>query len=480
MRSHHLLPVLIAAACCACHGSEGVDGDGGAGSDSDGDTDTDSDVDSDGDADSDTDPPEECDCPAGAEVEVVEDGPDVCIIEGEILEDQQWCPNNHYRLAGAVYVGDWPEGGLPVTLTIHPGTRILGHPVAMSAIAVQRGARIVAQGTPAAPIVFTSGEPIGTRSRGDWGGLMIAGYAPINGSAESHLPGAYGMYGGEDSADDSGIVSYVRFEFAGQMYAPEPMHNALTLAGVGSETTIENLHIHRCDDDGVEIFGGHARLRRILITGAGDDSFDWTYGWRGMAQFVAAQQYGDLADNGIEADNNGEDNSAEPYSDPLISNVTLVGVPDSTESDIGLLVREGTRGRIRNASVVGFNDHCLDVDDLATWDGVSDGDLSIERSVLDCPSPFGDLDPDDDPDWADLPGWFTAQDSNRVADPLLADPYETAAPDFRPQAGSPAGGAALVPDEPWFEPASDIGAVDSEDDWIAGGIAAGWIAFPQS
>ena len=124
--------------------------------------------------------------------------------------------------------------------------------------------------------------------------------------------------------------------------------------------------------------------RHIAITGVGDDNVDWTDGWIGKLQFVVAVQYGYDADNGIEADNNGNDNSASPISSPTLSNVTLVGIPDSSKSDLGLLLREGTGGKLYNMIVWGFNDTCLSLDQDATFSNASDGKLSMDGTILYC------------------------------------------------------------------------------------------------
>ena len=131
-------------------------------------------------------------------------------------------------------------------------------------------------------------------------------------------------------------------------------------------------------DDGIEFFGGTVDVKHIVVTGVGDDSLDWTDGWAGPAQYVILHQHDDNGDNGIEADNNGENNDASPRSMPVLSNFTIIGSPESDASDLGILVREGTAATIMNTAVIGFNDACLDVDHDATWAQAIAGELTFK------------------------------------------------------------------------------------------------------
>ena len=56
--------------------------------------------------------------------------------------------------------------------------------------------------------MFTSDQPIGARGRGDWGGIIINGRAPVNfAGGEAAGEGDTGVYGGTDANDNSGIAA---------------------------------------------------------------------------------------------------------------------------------------------------------------------------------------------------------------------------------------------------------------------------------
>ena len=388
---------------------------------------------------------------------------------GSLMEDQTWCSNNYYLLQGGVYVGDWPDGGTEVTLTIQAGTKIYGDTTQTSFLSVQRDARCIAVGTPYEPILMTSGKEEGQRARGDWGGLIINGNAPLNSGAEASGEGETGMYGGNDGSDDSGVYQYIRVEFAGQQLTPDNELNGIAFQGVGSGTTIDHLHVHMGQDDGIEFFGGEAEWKYLITTGIGDDNLDWTDGWAGKGQFFVSQHFDDESDQGIEADNNGDDNSATPFSDPILSNLTLVGVADSEASDIGALLREGTKGDISNMILTDFNDACLDVDHQQTWDNVDDGSLSVTYSILDCATNYAD-NGEDDPDGVSVEDFFTDGTGNSAVDPDLGDNY-------LPNSGSPALGNGSSPSDSFFDAADYIGAVGPDNDWVTQGVSDGWINF---
>jgi hypothetical protein len=258
----------------------------------------------------------------------------------------------HYVLRGAVFIARGAN------LVIQPGTRIVGEFATLGTLVIEQGGRIIADGTAAAPIVFTSDQPIGQRARGDWGGLIINGEAPTN------LPGGVGLgegdtgqYGGNSPNDNSGVLRYVRVEYAGIEFSPDNELNGIAFQGVGRGTVVDYVQIKFNKDDGVEFFGGTVDARHLILTAIGDDSIDWTFGWTGRIQFAIAQQRGDDADNGIEADNNGNNNALTPVSNPTLYNVTLIGDPDTNEggeSDDGGEIREGTAGTFRNFIIMGF------------------------------------------------------------------------------------------------------------------------------
>ena len=183
-------------------------------------------------------------------------------------------------------------------------------------------------------------------------------------------------FGGDDANDNSGVLKYVRVEFAGFEFSPDNELNGIAFQGVGAGTEVDHIQVHFNLDDGVDMFGGTVNLKYLLLTGIGDDSLDYTDGWIGLAQFVVARQYGRDADQGFEFDNSGENNDLEPRSHPIIYNFTLLGDPfdrDGGESDIGMLIREGTALSAYNGIVTGFKEDGADIDQAATFDQIGAG-----------------------------------------------------------------------------------------------------------
>lgn len=220
-------------------------------------------------------------------------------IKGSISSDTTWYAETKYYLNGPVFI----EG--KTRLTIQPGTQIFGE--FESTLVVTREAEIYARGQNDKSIIFTSAKPVGTRQRGDWGGIILLGNAPTN-RLEANIEGIdendpRGRFGGQREDNSCGVLEYVRIEFAGfEVFADNEL-NGLTMGGCGHNTIARYIHVHRAADDGIEMFGGTADLKHILITGAKDDSLDWDMGWRGRVQFMVIQQYNDAGDNGFEADN---------------------------------------------------------------------------------------------------------------------------------------------------------------------------------
>jgi hypothetical protein len=386
------------------------------------------------------------------------------VISGIITADMTLDAAEPWILDGLVFVS---EGA---TLTIESGTTIYGNPSTRGTLVISQGARIVADGTPAQPIVFTSPRARGARRAGDWGGIAIDGRAPVNGCLSQPCTlegeGETGPYGGSDPDDDSGVLRYVRIEFAGALYTPEDELNGLALQGVGRGTVVDYVQLHTIADDGIEFFGGTVDARHVLVTGAGDDAFDWTNGWRGTAQYVITQQHEGSGDRAIEADNNEDDHAAAPQSLPAISNLTAVG----TSSTTGFVFRRGTGVHLTN-SIVHSYATCLDVQDDLTWEAGP----RVAGTWLFCASPYGDstyADPES--------GLHTVESlitvdnpGNVLGDPALVAPTDLHAPDFRLQPGSPALQGAVDPLDPGLDATPFVGALDDETDWTTGWTTAG-------
>lgn len=303
---------------------------------------------------------------------------DIEVVEAAINESQTWSADKKYILNGLIFV----ESG--VTLTIEPGTQITGAPG--SALIVTRDAKINAQGQKNAPIVMTSSQTVGERQRGDWGGLVLLGNAPVN-SGTGHIEGIEkgdprGGYGGMDDTDSCGVLKYVRIEFAGYEISQDNELNGLTLGGCGSGTIINHVQVHMGLDDGVEVFGGTVNLKHILISRPGDDGLDWDRGWQGNGQFIIVHQGPDDGDNAIEADNDKANPDALPRSRPTLSNISLVGSGNNTIAQRGLLLRRGTGGDLRNVLITGFSTEAFDIGDAATAALTGSGELKAHGWVI--------------------------------------------------------------------------------------------------
>ena len=398
---------------------------------------------------------------AGIMEETVEvDGRQVVVLEGKLRADRTLSGDYAYLLRGAVFV----EGG--ATLTIEPGVEIFGEQATNGTLIIAQSSKIIADGTADNPIVMSSDAEIGRRARGQWGGLIINGSAPTNQGDDTFGEGDTGAFGGNNPADSSGILRYVRIEYAGIEFSPDNELNGITFQGVGSGTVAAYLQVHMNQDDGIEFFGGTVNLKYTVVTGARDDSFDWTDGWTGKGQFWVAQQYGDDADNGFEVDNSNKNNEATPRSAATIYNVTLVGDPAGPESDNGMLIREGAAGTYANFIVTGFNKIGLDIDGESSIAQAEGGNLVVKNSIFfeNSKANFGDEKNDDGFDEAG----YAADNGNEAADPGLADPFSKIAPNFTPGAGANAVSPAAPPADGFFDNVNFIGAVSPSNNWLSG------------
>lgn len=387
------------------------------------------------------------------------DGRQVVVLEGRLTADKTLSAAYDYLLRGAVFV----EGG--ATLTIEPDVKIFGEQATNGTLIIAQGSKIMAEGTASAPIVMSSDAFEGARARGQWGGLIINGNAPTN-QGVTFGEGDTGAFGGNNPADSSGVLRYVRVEFAGIEFSPDNELNGIALQGVGSGTIIDHVQVHMNQDDGIEMFGGTVNLKYALVTGARDDSFDWTDGWTGKGQFLVVQQYGDDADNGFEVDNSSKDNEAMPRSAATIYNATLVGDPAGPESDNGMLIREGAAGTFANFIVTGFNKIGLDINNESTHAQADSGALVVKNSLFfeNGKGNFGD---ETDDDGFDESLWASSLD-NHERNPNLSAPFNKTSPDFTPGAGAAAVAPAKPPADGFFEQVNFIGGVSPSNNWIVG------------
>lgn len=305
------------------------------------------------------------------------EGPKVATVTG-ITNSRTFYADTVYTLSGYVKVSNG------ATLTIEAGTRILGDTtVPGSSLWILRGSDIVANGTAAAPIVFTSARAPGNRAPGDWGGIIIVGNAPINRTAhpiftEGPTGAAEDYSDGDDFDDSSGSLTYVRIEFAGYDVSQNGQElNGISSYAVGRGTTYDYIQNVEGLDDSFEFFGGGVDIRHMVSFESGDDHFDTSEGFQGRAQYLIAVQTtvptprpgtGKVSSDprGFESDGCEDDKAGctfanTPYTQPVWANFTVVGPGTgvfSTNDGNGAVVRRGSAGTFVNGII-------------ARWPGVS-------------------------------------------------------------------------------------------------------------
>jgi hypothetical protein len=289
-------------------------------------------------------------------------------VEGVIEGNVTWTANRIYRLKGFVRVGEELVAGTVTkigNLTIEAGTTIIGDIATKGTLVVHRGSKLNAVGTAAAPIVFTSGQPVGARNPGDWGGVVLCGKATNNQGVNIELEGAYkGFHGGSTDNDNSGTLKYVRIEYAGVPIIPNAEINSLTMGSVGSGTTIEYVQASYGLDDSFEWFGGTVNGKYLIAYKGTDDDFDCDFGWTGTVQFALGYRDGNLADgsgsNGFEVDNDAAGSANTPFTAPTFANVSIIGPRSSNTSFVdlnfqnGLQLRRNNKIKIYNTFVTGY------------------------------------------------------------------------------------------------------------------------------
>lgn len=266
-----------------------------------------------------------------------------------------------YSLNGRVDVGT-DQGAASTntvaTLGIDPGVIIFGA-TGVSYLAVNRGNRIDAVGSPTQPIIFTGRSNVTGAVNDDssqlWGGIVLLGRAPVTDcAAPGATPGSVAcerdtegtsnaLYGGAQPADNSGRLSYVQIRYSGFILSADKELQGLTPSGVGSATQIDHIQVHNSSDDGIEVFGGRPNMKYLVLTGNEDDNLDTDVGYKGFIQFVIAVQRagGTLGDAMIEADSNGNED-AVPRQNVRLSNFTFISRV-LTNADAGaILLRGGT------------------------------------------------------------------------------------------------------------------------------------------
>ena len=330
----------------------------------------------------------------------------VNIVDADLNAGQtyNWTNNNIYLLDGLVFVEDG------ATLNIEEGTIVkftpradIGNP---SALVICRGAKIFANGSVTAPIIFTAedddvadAQDLGPTDNALWGGIVILGkaYTIKNGNNEVNVEGIptteprgiYGMPAGSNiDTDNSGSLRYVSIRHGGRQIATGSELNGLTLAAVGSGTALEYIDVYANSDDGIEFFGGTVNLKYSSVSFCEDDSYDWDESWKGKGQFWFSIQRDDIADAGWECDGSTPDDLT-PASDPIVYNATHIGSgPGAAASNpIGWLFRAGTRGYVANSIVTEMKGKGIEVQDKQTntndaYAQLLAGELTIKNNLF--------------------------------------------------------------------------------------------------
>lgn len=322
---------------------------------------------------------------------------EVVEVQGNITGNVTWTKDKIYLLKGFVRVGNDPtRDGQPTAtgvLTIQPGTLIIGDRETKGTLIIQRGSRIIADGTATEPIIMTSERAPGQKEPGDWGGLVICGRARNNNpGGVGELEGQYGgFHGGTDDDDNSGILRFVRIEFAGIPINPNQEVNSLTLGSVGRGTVIERVMCSYGLDDAFEWFGGTVNSKYLIAYRGLDDDFDIDNGFSGTVQFGLSIRGATLADqsgsNGFEVDNDGAGSAATPFTSPQLSNITVIGPKKDRELTISLQfqnaahLRRNCRIKIYNSFFTAYPNGIF-IDGAATIAAAVANDLVLRGNVL--------------------------------------------------------------------------------------------------
>ncbi|GAB5408045.1 MAG: hypothetical protein BalsKO_04100 [Balneolaceae bacterium] len=427
----------------------------------------------------------------------------VVITDADLVGDTDyyWTSDNIYELDKLVFL----ESGS--RLFIEPGTRIegsTGSNLDASALVITRGAQIFAEGTPTAPIVFTSTSDDGTfdeTNRGEWGGLVMLGNATTNNASEKEIEGVgtitpegddRAFYGGDDDMDNSGVLRYVTIRHSGKSIGAETGNEiqGLTVGGVGAGTTIEYVESFASDDDGFEFFGGTVNTRYLVSAFNADDAFDWDSGFRGKHQFWFAIQAADKAGRVAEMDGAGGNENTTPFASPMVANATYIGpgvaaTPEGDGNEM-LMFRDNTSGFYYNSIFTDFGSSNagigITVEDIDnTGDKPFDSRQRLENDSLIVGNSvwYGFKAGNALTEFApqDFVQSMLGTNGNEIADPLLVGidrTVEAKGLDPRPQDGGPATTITLKGiDDSFFRATSYAGAFGPTSNWMLGWTTLG-------
>jgi hypothetical protein len=395
------------------------------------------------------------------------------ILEGRISANRTLKAAYTYKLRGLVYV---TNGAI---LTIEPGTKIVGESGKNGGLIITRSCKIIADGTAEKPIVFTS--EAATPQRGDWAGLVILGNAPANSSFNGvqgigEIEGGInnsdglGLYGtpatqAQNPADNSGILRYVRIEYAGFAFLPDKEINGLTFGGVGNKTIVDYVQVSYANDDSFEWFGGTVNCTHLISFRTLDDDFDTDNGFVGKVQFGISLRDSSVADisksEAFESDNDANGSALLPQTAAIFSNMTVMG-PKETLTNTGnnlfvwgAQIRRNSTLSLFNSVIMGYpNGLYIDATKGVPTDNNIPGSLFAQNNIIaGCPTPVlyslgsNTNVPITANTTATITDWFNTADygnSILATNDLvgLTAPFNYTAPDFNPTAGSAAAAGA--------------------------------------
>ncbi len=385
-------------------------------------------------------------------------------------------------------------------LVVPAGTQLLSDPATKGSIITQRcegdqaSGQLIVQGTMTNPVVFRPAGS-GARQRGTGGGIVLHGCAPVNFAGGSGISEGVGLpFGGDDPNDSSGEIHYLVIEFGGVKVTPDNEINGLTFAGVGAGTIVDHVQSHFIADDGFEWFGGTVNANHLVSSGNDDDNLDCDNGFSGTVQFFLAIEDKNLANRGMECDNDANGSANQPITTVNVWNATFIGAgvqQANNEINDGLYLRRNSAPTVHNAIVTNFGNVGAVIDGDASWANVLSGDLVLDNilffgnKTLASAAAQGAADP-------------VAQNINRkggavgdysidgvvaafagrtfvFADPQLMsvdfdNPINGTMPDPRPAAGSPAldGANAATPTGNAVDASAKYLGAFSGDNWLAG------------
>lgn len=279
------------------------------------------------------------------------------ILAGNITKDTKLSKRNVYLLSGNVFVTD------STTLTIEPGTVIIGDYESKASLTISKGSKIIAEGLETDPIIFTSNRSV--KRAGDWGGIIILGDAPTTKFGSGSVASFYeklnatifenSNYGGENLASNSGILKYVRIEYAGKRIKNAGYFNGLLLASVGNETILENIMVSHCAGNSFEILGGEVYLNKVVSYKANSNDFKFNYGTQSsLSNSLAIRSPYVSSRNGARClqinsyDNKDEVDFTKKGTLVVAKNITLITDSDNIKSDI-------QQGLVKEAVYIGHN-----------------------------------------------------------------------------------------------------------------------------